>query len=213
MTTASPGFHGRRPAAADSSRIPPGQHLTTAFPVLSAGPTPHTPLDEWTFTVRGAVDRTVSWTWEEFLALPSRTFTTDIHCVTRWSRYDNVFEGVPVRALLERAGVRPEARYALVSAEHGYTTNLPLEDLDRPENLLALSHNGEPLPPEHGGPVRLLVPHLYFWKSAKWVRGLELLEEDYPGFWEQNGYHMRGDPWREERYGRPDPARMRRGPR
>jgi DMSO/TMAO reductase YedYZ molybdopterin-dependent catalytic subunit len=109
--------------------------------------------------------------------------------------------------------VRPAARFALVQAEHGFTTNLPLEDLDRPENLLALSHNGEALTPEHGGPVRLLVPHLYFWKSAKWVRGFELLEEDYPGFWEQNGYHLRGDPWREERYGRPDPVRMRRGPR
>jgi DMSO/TMAO reductase YedYZ molybdopterin-dependent catalytic subunit len=133
--------------------------------------------------------------------------------VTRWSRYDNLFEGVAVAPLLEQAGLKPEARFALVHAEQGFTTNVPLEDLMRPGNLLALKHNGEDLAPEHGGPVRLLIPHLYFWKSAKWVRGLELLEEDYPGFWEQNGYHMRGEPWSEERYGRPDHARMRRGPR
>jgi DMSO/TMAO reductase YedYZ molybdopterin-dependent catalytic subunit len=137
----------------------------------------------------------------------------DIHCVTRWSRYDNVFEGIPVELLLRRAAVRADAAFVLVHAAQDFTTNLPLEDLDRPANLLALRHNGEPLPPEHGGPVRLLVPHLYFWKSAKWVTGFELLEEDSPGFWERNGYHMRGDPWREERFGRPDPVRMRRGPR
>jgi DMSO/TMAO reductase YedYZ molybdopterin-dependent catalytic subunit len=133
--------------------------------------------------------------------------------VTRWSRYDNAFEGVPVREILVRARPRASAGFVLVHAEHGFTTNLPLADLDRPANLLATTHDGEPLPPEHGGPVRLLVPDLYFWKSAKWVRGFELLEEDSPGFWEQNGYHLRGDPWAEERYGRPDPARMRRGPR
>jgi DMSO/TMAO reductase YedYZ molybdopterin-dependent catalytic subunit len=181
--------------------------------VLHYGTVPSFDATAWRFRVSGLVERPVELTWSELQALPRQETVCDIHCVTRWSRYDNVFEGVPVRALLERAGVRPEPRYALVHAEHGYTTNLPLEDLDRPENLLALSHNGEPLPAEHGGPVRLLVPHLYFWKSAKWVRGFELLEGDYPGFWEQNGYHMRGDPWREERYGRPDPARMRRGPR
>jgi DMSO/TMAO reductase YedYZ molybdopterin-dependent catalytic subunit len=197
----------------EARRLPPGQIVTRKWPVLHYGTVPAFDAAAWRFRIRGLVERPVELTWDEFLGLPRQETLCDIHCVTRWSRYDNVFEGVPVRALLERAGVRPEARYALVSAEHGYTTNLPLEDLDRPENLLALSHNGEPLPPEHGGPVRLLVPHLYFWKSAKWVRGLELLEEDYPGFWEQNGYHMRGDPWREERYGRPDPARMRRGPR
>jgi DMSO/TMAO reductase YedYZ molybdopterin-dependent catalytic subunit len=136
-----------------------------------------------------------------------------MHCVTRWSRYDNVFEGVPVQSLLQMAGVLPSAKYVLVHAEEDFSTNLPLADLDRPENLLALKHYGDALTPEHGGPVRLLVPHLYLWKSAKWVTGLELLSEDEPGFWEQNGYHMRGNPWEEERYGRPDPARMRRGPR
>jgi DMSO/TMAO reductase YedYZ molybdopterin-dependent catalytic subunit len=159
------------------------------------------------------VERPFELGWEELNVLPKREVACDIHCVTRWSRYDNVFGGVSVQDLLRRAGVRPDGRFALVHAEHGFTTNLPLEDLDRPDNLLALTHDGEPLTPEHGGPVRLLVPHLYFWKSAKWVRGLEILAEDYPGFWEQNGYHMRGDPWTEERFGRPDPVRMRRGPR
>jgi DMSO/TMAO reductase YedYZ molybdopterin-dependent catalytic subunit len=197
----------------DARRLPPGQIVTRKWPVLHYGTVPTFDAAAWRFRISGLVERPAELTWSELQALPRQETLCDIHCVTRWSRYDNVFEGVPVRTLLERAGVRPEARYALVHAEHGYTTNLPLEDLDRAENLLALSHNGEPLPAEHGGPVRLLVPHLYFWKSAKWVRGFELLADDYPGFWEQNGYHMRGDPWREERYGRPDPARMRRGPR
>jgi DMSO/TMAO reductase YedYZ molybdopterin-dependent catalytic subunit len=196
-----------------SRRLPPGQIVTRKWPVLHYGTVPAFDAVTWRFRISGLVERPGELSWSELQALPRQETLCDIHCVTRWSRYDNVFEGVPVRALLERAGVQPEARYALVHAEHGYTTNLPLEDLERPENLLALSHNGEPLPAEHGGPVRLLVPHLYFWKSAKWVRGLELLADDYPGFWEQNGYHMRGDPWCEERYGRPDPARMRRGPR
>ena len=197
----------------EARRLPPGQIVTRKWPVLHYGTVPVFDAATWRFRITGQVDRPLELTWAELQALPRQETLCDIHCVTRWSRYDNLFAGVPVRALLERAGVRPSARYALVHAEHGFTTNLPLEDLDRPENLLALSHNGEALTPEHGGPVRLLVPHLYFWKSAKWVRGLELLEEDYPGFWEQNGYHMRGDPWREERYGRPDPVRMRRGPR
>ena len=194
-------------------RLPPGQVITRKWPVLHYGTVPRVDLAAWRFEVRGAVERPVSLTWDELLALPRRETACDIHCVTRWSRYDNVFEGVPVQDVLARAGVKPGAAYVLVHAEQNYTTNLPLSDLDRPANLLALSHNGEPLTPEHGGPVRLLVPHLYLWKSAKWVTGFQLLEEDYPGFWEQNGYHMRGDPWQEERYGRPDPVRMRRGPR
>ena len=194
-------------------RLPPGQIITRKWPVLHYGTVPRVDLATWRFEVRGAVERPVSLTWDELLALPRRETACDMHCVTRWSRYDNVFEGVPVQDLLARAGVKPGAAYVLVHAEQNYTTNLPLSDLDRPANLLALSHNGEPLTPEHGGPVRLLVPHLYLWKSAKWVTGFQLLEEDYPGFWEQNGYHMRGDPWQEERYGRPDPVRMRRGPR
>jgi DMSO/TMAO reductase YedYZ molybdopterin-dependent catalytic subunit len=200
-------------SAPDRQRLPPGQVITRKWPVLHYGTVPHVDLATWRFSMSGAVEQPFVITWDELEALPRRRTACDIHCVTRWSRYDNVFEGVPVQLLLQRARVKPEARYALVHAEQGFTTNLPLDDLDRPENLLALSHDGEPLTPEHGGPVRLLVPHLYFWKSAKWVRGIECLEEDVPGFWEQNGYHMRGDPWQEERYGRPDPARMRRGPR
>ena len=194
-------------------RLPPGQILTQKWPVLHYGTVPSIDLARWVFTVKGLVDRPLTLTWDELLAFPRRETMCDMHCVTRWSRYDNLFEGVPVQALLQRAGVEAHAAYALVHAEQGFTTNLPLADLDRPENLLALRHNGEPLTPEHGGPVRLLVPHLYFWKSAKWVTGIEVRDVDEPGFWERNGYHMRGDPWEEERFGRPDPARMRRGPR
>ncbi len=200
-------------APPEGRRLPPGQIETRKWPVLHYGIVPSVDLERWRFTISGAVERPVSLAWHELLELPRQATTCDIHCVTRWSRYDNTFEGVPVRALLERAGPASGARYALVHAEQGFTTNLPLDDLDRPANLLALSHGGEPLTSEHGGPVRLLVPHLYFWKSAKWVTGFELLEEDYPGFWEQGGYHMRGDPWAEERYGRADPVRMRRGGR
>jgi DMSO/TMAO reductase YedYZ molybdopterin-dependent catalytic subunit len=197
----------------DRPRLPPGQLLTTKWPVLHYGHVPPPDLARWTFRVFGEVERPFEISWAEFAALPRREVLCDIHCVTTWSRYDNRFAGVPVLALLERAGVRPNVTHVLAHAEEDYTTNLPLADLAREENLIATHHDGEPLPPEHGGPARLLVPHLYFWKSAKWVRGLELMEGDWPGFWEQNGYHMRGDPWREERYGRPDPARMRRGPR
>lgn len=181
--------------------------------MLHFGTVPRVDLGRWRFRVWGAVARPFNLGWDELLALPLAEVHCDIHCVTRWSRFDNRFGGVPVRDLLARAQPLERARYVLVHAEEGFTTNLPLEDLDRPANLLALSHEGEPLPVEHGGPVRLLVPHLYFWKSAKWATGLEFLEEDEPGFWERGGYHMRGDPWQEERYGRPDPARMRRGPR
>jgi DMSO/TMAO reductase YedYZ molybdopterin-dependent catalytic subunit len=194
-------------------RLPPGQIITKKWPVLHYGTVPSVDLARWRFSVTGRVDQPLSLTWVDLQALPRRETVCDIHCVTRWSRYDNVFEGVPVQSLLQMARVSPSARYVLVHAEQDYTTNLPLADLDRPDNLLALRHDGEALTPEHGGPVRLLVPHLYLWKSAKWVTGLELLAEDEPGFWEQNGYHMRGNPWEEERYGRPDPARMRRGPR
>jgi len=197
----------------DRPRLPPGQLLTAKWPVLHYGRVPRADLGRWSFRVFGEVERPFELGWAEFEALPRREVLCDIHCVTTWSRYDNVFSGVPVVALLERAGVRPNATHVLVHAEEDYTTNLPLADLARDANLIATHHDGEPLLPEHGGPARLLVPHLYFWKSAKWVRGLELMEGDWPGFWEQNGYHMRGDPWAEERYGRPDPARMRRGPR
>jgi DMSO/TMAO reductase YedYZ molybdopterin-dependent catalytic subunit len=197
----------------DRDRLPPGQIVTRKWPVLHYGTVPTVDLATWRFSVTGLVERPLTISWDELLALPRRETLCDLHCVTKWSRYDNTFEGVPVQDLLARTGIHQDARYVLVSGEQGYTTNLPLADLDRPANLLAFRHNGEALTPEHGGPVRLLVPHLYLWKSAKWVTGFELLAEDEPGFWERNGYHMRGDPWREERYGRPDPARMRRGPR
>ncbi len=196
-----------------SPRLPPGQIVTRKWPVLHYGTVPRVDPGTWRFEVTGAVERPLSLSWEELLALPRRETACDMHCVTRWSRYDNVFEGVPVQEVLARAGVKPEAAFVLVHAAQDYSTNLPLTDLDRAANLLALTHDGEPLTLEHGGPVRLLVPHLYLWKSAKWVTGFQLQEEDDPGFWEQNGYHMRGDPWQEERYGRADPVRMRRGPR
>jgi DMSO/TMAO reductase YedYZ molybdopterin-dependent catalytic subunit len=197
----------------DRDRVPPGQILTRKWPVLHYGLVPHVAPSSWTFTVTGEVDRPLALNWAEFDALPRREVLCDIHCVTRWSRHDNVFLGVPVREVLARAGLRASSAAVLVHSAEGYTTNLTLAELDRPENLLATHHNGEPLTAEHGGPVRLLVPALYLWKSAKWVTGFEVLDENYPGFWEENGYHMHGDPWREERFGRPDPVRMRRGGR
>lgn len=197
----------------DEDRLPPGQIVTEKWPVLHYGDVPVVDPARWRFRVWGAVDRPYELDWTAFAALPREEVLCDIHCVTRWSRFDNRFGGVSVRALLARAGLRAGATHVLVHAAPDFTTNLPVADLDREGNLLATHFGGEPLPAEHGGPVRLLVPHLYFWKSAKWVTGFEVLEEDWPGFWEQNGYHMRGDPWAEERYGRPDPARMRRGKR
>jgi len=184
-----------------TDRLPPGQVLTKKWPVLHYGNVPQVDTHRWTFEVAGLVERPLTLTYDELLALPRTTVNCDIHCVTRWSRLDNAFEGVSVQLLLKRAGVKPEAKYCLVGAEQGFTTNLPLGDLDRPDNLIAVKWGGEWLMPEHGWPARLLVPHLYFWKSAKWVRGFTLLDADVPGFWEQNGYHMRGDPWTEERYG------------
>ena len=191
----------RQRSSAPQDRVPPGQVATAKWPVLHYGNVPKVDTAAWTFDVTGLVEQPFALTYQELLALPRKTVMCDMHCVTRWSRLDNAFAGVPVQLLLERARVKPAARYCLVAAEQGFTTNLPLADLDRPENLIALTWNGEPLAPEHGWPARLLVPHLYLWKSAKWVRGFTLLDADVPGFWEQNGYHMRGDPWKEERYG------------
>jgi DMSO/TMAO reductase YedYZ molybdopterin-dependent catalytic subunit len=194
----SRGFKGRRrDPDADPGRVPPGQYVTDDFPVLSAGPTPHTPLEQWTFSIVDGEDRT-SWTWDEFRALPTEEVTVDIHCVTRWSKLDTTWEGVSVDTLLEAAGA--DAPYVLAFCDGGYTTNLPTEDVTGSKAWVAFAYDGEPLDPEHGGPARLLVPHLYFWKSAKWVRGLALREEDEPGFWETYGYHLYGDPWREQRY-------------
>jgi DMSO/TMAO reductase YedYZ molybdopterin-dependent catalytic subunit len=172
--------------------------VTGDFPVLSAGPTPHTPLDEWSFTISGAVDEPVSWPWGEFIALPAETPTVDIHCVTKWSKLDTGWRGVSIDTLLD--GLHTEGTYVSAWCDGGYTTNLPLEDVTGGKAWIAYEYEGEPLAPEHGGPARLLVPHLYFWKSAKWIRGLEILDHDEPGFWEMYGYHNYGDPWREQRY-------------
>jgi DMSO/TMAO reductase YedYZ molybdopterin-dependent catalytic subunit len=198
MPPISRGFRGRRRAGADPSRIPPGQYLTDDFPVLSAGPTPHTPLDQWSFAIGGAVGEGRAWTWEEFLALPRETVTVDIHCVTKWSKLDTEWSGVSVDVLLE--GTEPWGEYVVAFSDGGYTTNLPLDDVTGGRAWVAYEYGGEPLEPEHGGPARLLVPHLYFWKSAKWLRGLNLADDDEPGFWETYGYHNRGDPWKEQRY-------------
>ena len=198
MSFISRGFKGRRrDPEADSGRVPPGQYLTDDFPVLSAGPTPHTPLEQWTFSIRAGGEEK-SWSWDEFRALPTETTTTDIHCVTRWSKFDTTWEGVSVDTLLE--GIEHDAPYALAFCDGDYTTNLPVEDLTGGKAWVAFAYDGEPLDPEHGGPARLLVPHLYFWKSAKWVRGIVLRDEDEPGFWETYGYHLYGDPWQEQRY-------------
>jgi DMSO/TMAO reductase YedYZ molybdopterin-dependent catalytic subunit len=197
MSPVSRGFRGRRPPV-DPTRVPPGQYVTSDFPVLSAGPTPRTPLDEWSFTLTGSIDEPVSWTWDELTALPSEQITVDIHCVTKWSKLDTEWTGVSVDTLL--ADVGTSAEYISAWCDGGYTTNLPLEDVSDGKAWIAYRYDGEPLDPEHGGPARLLVPHLYFWKSAKWVRGIELREEDEPGFWETYGYHNHGDPWKEQRY-------------
>jgi DMSO/TMAO reductase YedYZ molybdopterin-dependent catalytic subunit len=176
-------------------RLPPDQHLVRDWPVLHYGSVPHTPLDQWDFRVFGLVERPVTLSYEAFRRLGSRDETVDIHCVTGWSRFDNRFTGVPTSVVLELARPLPEARYVMVHAENGFTTNLPLEDFLHPDALFAWAHDGKDLTPEHGWPLRLVVPHLYFWKSAKWVRGVELMAEDRAGFWEEAGYHMRGDPW------------------
>jgi len=194
----SRGFRGRRRDDSPPDRVPPGQYATDDFPVLSAGPTPQVPLDEWDFTITGEVDELHRFTWEEFRALPSETITVDIHCVTKWTKLDTAWEGVRVETLLE--SVETSAEYVVAVCDGGYTTNLPLEDVVDGKAWVAFGYDGEPLDPEHGGPARLLVPHLYFWKSAKWVRGLQLASTDEPGFWESNGYHLYGDPWREQRY-------------
>ena len=193
----SRGFRGRR-TEADPSRVPPGQYVTKDFPVLSAGVTPRTPLSSWDFTIRGAVDEPVSWSWEKFHEFPRDTFTVDIHCVTKWSKLDTVWSGVSLDTLLD--AVSTQAPYVLAFCDGGYTTNLPLKDLRGGQAWVVDEYDGKPLEPEHGGPARLLVPHLYFWKSAKWVRGLDLRTFDEPGFWEMYGYHNYGDPWREQRY-------------
>jgi DMSO/TMAO reductase YedYZ molybdopterin-dependent catalytic subunit len=198
MATVSAGFTGRHKRGADRAALPPGQYTTNGFPVLSAGPTPRVPLDRWRLTVSGTDGAVRGWTWDEFRALDAEEFTVDIHCVTRWSKLGTTWKGVPVDALLADADV--EGDFVVASSYGGYTTNLPLDDLLDGKAWVAVEYDGEPLDAEHGGPARLLVPHLYFWKSAKWVRDLRLRNDDEPGFWEQLGYHNYGDPWQEQRH-------------
>jgi len=193
------GF-GRKRESAANDRIPPGQYETHDFPVLSAGPTPRISLPNWSFTIEGLVETPVQWTWEQFNALPQQSFTKDIHCVTKWSKLDTQWEGVSFDTILEHVKLLPEVRYVMAYSYGGYTTNVPLADLRDGKAFIGLRFDGKPLTPEHGGPARLVVPHLYFWKSAKWVNRLRFMDEDEPGFWERGGYSMYGDPWKEQRY-------------
>jgi DMSO/TMAO reductase YedYZ molybdopterin-dependent catalytic subunit len=198
MPVLSRGF-GRRGGRRADDRLPPGQYdVGEGFPVLSAGPTPHTPLERWDLAVHDETGALRSWSWEEFRALPREAVSVDIHCVTKWSKFDTRWEGVAIDTMLE--GVSTTATHVLALSDGGYTTNLPLEDLTGRRAWVVDTYAGKPLAPEHGGPARLLVPHLYFWKSAKWLRRLTLLHHDEPGFWESFGYHNYGDPWREQRY-------------
>ena len=189
-----------RDAGYDPARLPPGQYLTEKWPVLHAGDVPDVDLATWDFKVWGEVEEPLTLTFDELKALPATDVTSDIHCVTRWSRFDNLWEGVSVREVMSLAGPKPEGRFAIVHAEQGFTTNLPLSELLQDDVLLADTHSGQPLTPDHGWPLRLVVPKRYFWKSAKWVRRIELAGNDQPGFWERNGYHNEADPWREERF-------------
>jgi len=181
-----------------ADRVPPGQYVENGFPVLTAGPTPHIDTEAWGFRIDGMVGAEQEWTWDKFHALPFENVPCDIHCVTKWSKLGTSFGGVSVDTLLEN--VQPQGEYAMTYSYGGYTTNLALADLTGGNAWVVTEFEGDPLPRQHGGPARLLVPHLYFWKSAKWVAGLRVMDHDEPGFWEQNGYHIRGDPWKEERY-------------
>ena len=196
MAIISRGFGGRRREEAEP--LPPGQYLTEDFPVLTAGPTQYVEPEDWTLTLTTDTDEQQTWSWQDLMALPSEDVEVDIHCVTRWSKLRTAWRGVPVDAFLE--DVESTADYVMAHSYGGYTTNLPLEDLLDGQAWIAYRYDDDDLTPEHGGPARLLVPHLYFWKSAKWVRGIQLLLEDEPGFWETAGYHDYGDPWREQRY-------------
>lgn len=196
MTIVNKGFRGRRTESA--RQLPPGQHLTTDFPVLQAGPTPRIDLDDWQLTIRNEIGTQREWTWAQLQGLPRERFTVDIHCVTSWSKLDTHWEGVSLDTLFET--VDTAAEFALISSYGGYTTNIPVTGLLGGKAWIVYGYQGEALPAAHGGPARLLVPHLYFWKSAKWVRSIELRNSDIAGFWENLGYHNYGDPWQEQRY-------------
>ncbi|MDE1875063.1 MAG: sulfite oxidase-like oxidoreductase [Patescibacteria group bacterium] len=191
------GFKAKR---APNDRLPPGQYEETGFPVLSLGPTPLVPLDSWRFEVDGLVDAKISWDWQQFSSLPAEDIVRDIHCVTKWSKFDTTWRGVSMDQIISLAGVSPEATHIIAHSHDGYTTNIPIEDIRGGKAWIAYVFGGAPLEPEHGGPARLLVPHLYFWKSAKWLSRLEFVRGDRPGFWETRGYHNYGDPWKEQRY-------------
>jgi DMSO/TMAO reductase YedYZ molybdopterin-dependent catalytic subunit len=193
-------FGTQQKDAAVADRIPPGQYRTEKFPVLHYGSVPSADLTTWDLRVYGEVDNPFTLTWDEFRTLPRKTVETDIHCVTRWSKLDTTWEGVPIQEILRLAQLRPTATHVVEHAEQGYTTNLPLSVLDDDDVILADTYGGEPLDPEHGYPLRLVVPKRYFWKSAKWLRALEFLDHDQPGFWERYGYHNDADPWKEERF-------------
>jgi DMSO/TMAO reductase YedYZ molybdopterin-dependent catalytic subunit len=190
----------KQPDPSVASRVPPGQTLTAKWPVLTYGSTPRFDPKRWTFKCFGLVEREASWTWDELQKLPRVTVRSDVHCVTRWSKLDNAWEGVPARAIIEHVRPRPEAKWVVQHADPDYTTNTSLDDLRDEDVILALEHGGRALEPDHGGPMRLVLPKLYFWKSSKWLRAFEFLDVNPPGFWEQNGYHMNADPFREERY-------------
>ncbi|HEV3033365.1 MAG TPA: sulfite oxidase-like oxidoreductase [Solirubrobacteraceae bacterium] len=195
----SRAFTGRHRVPPElAARLPPGQYLESGFPVLTAGPTPDVTPDDWRFSIDGMVDSRREWSWQSFGELPFEDVPCDIHCVTKWSKLDTSFRGVSLDTLLAQA--QPIGGYAIAHSYGGYTTNLAIEDLVDGKAWVVTEHEGAPLPREHGGPARLLVPHLYFWKSAKWVTGLRVIDHDEPGFWEANGYHMHGDPWKEQRY-------------
>ena len=198
---ATRGFSGRgRAAGTDPARLPPGQYLTSDFPVLSAGPTPHVAREDWKLTLQVGPRPIKSWTWADFVRLPITQVTRDIHCVTKWSKFDTAWEGVSIDNLLADAGIEAPSGFTLAHSFDGYSTNVPTEDLIGGGAMIAIAYDGKPLEAEHGGPARLLVPHLYFWKSAKWVKALQFTERDEAGFWELRGYHMYGDPFKEQRY-------------
>ena len=194
------GFFGRRLSPEDAARLPPGQYKEDGFPVLSAGPTPHVATPSWRFTLKDGPRPVASWSWDEFNALPRTALKRDIHCVTKWSKFDTSWEGVRVDDILAAAGIAAPTAFVLAHSYDDYTTNVPYADLTGDKAMVAVAYEGRPISPDHGGPARLLVPHLYFWKSAKWVNALQFTTRDEPGFWELRGYHIYGDPWKEQRF-------------
>ncbi len=194
------GFFGRRLSPEDAARLPPGQYKEDGFPVLSAGPTPHVAKESWRFALKDGPRELASWNWDEFNRLPETQWTRDIHCVTKCSKFDTSWEGVKIDDVLAAAGFAAPTAFVLAHSYDGYSTNVPFADLTGDKAMIATAYDGRPISPDHGGPSRLLVPHLYFWKSAKWVNALQFTTRDEPGFWELRGYHIYGDPWREQRF-------------